>query len=233
MLQNTCEGGLRKNLRNSPTDFKVSGEGGSEVFSARAEVLLLTMEETMVGQLCPCSPWRVWGSRDQCCTHGGTHTEDAEGPRKGTAAHGESTPEGLLPVEGSPHWSRFWWQDCDLWGTHWRKLFPADWPRGKGTAGEVVKICILWQGPTLEQLMEVCIPQEGHAAAAEKWGGRRSMKEPLWTDPSPYSSYPFLEAEGSRSVDAEGEHLSLERSWGGLSGFVFVSHHATLFLIGK
>lgn len=59
------------------------------------------------------------------------------------------------------------------------------------------------------------------------------MKELLWTDPSPYFSCPLLEAEGSRSVDAEGEQLSLGRSWGGLSGFVFVSHHATLFLISK
>lgn len=52
--------------------------------------------------------------------------------------------------------------------------------------------------------------------------------------PAPIPHIPaLLGAEGGRSVDTEEEQLSLGRSWGGLSVFVFVSHHATLFLIGK
>lgn len=62
----TCE-------RSNSTD-KVSREGeGGCASGAGAEIPWQPVMQTMVNQLCPCSPWRTAGSRDPRTAHAGAH----------------------------------------------------------------------------------------------------------------------------------------------------------------
>jgi len=62
--------------------------------------------------------------------------------------------------ERSPHWSRFAGRACDPVGDpHWSSPFLKDCTPCKGTTlGQFGKNCGLWEGLTLEKLVEDCLP---------------------------------------------------------------------------
>ena len=85
-----------------------------------------------------CSPWRT------PCRSRWRHPKEAVTPWEACA--GASSWQDLWPCgERSPHWSRFVGRTCDPVG---------------------VKNCSLWEGLTLEKLVEDCLPWEGPHAGA-------------------------------------------------------------------
>lgn len=83
-----------------------------------------------------------------------------------------------------------------------------------------------------------CNPWEGLTFEHKKSARRKQQQRGTVTD---RCQLPFLiplhcwgfGREGDRRVGSEGEEVSLGRSGGGLLGFIRVSHHPTVFLIGK
>ncbi|GAB0205655.1 hypothetical protein GRJ2_003031100 [Grus japonensis] len=150
------ERGVRRCERNNFAGTKVSAEGGAGgAPGTGAEIPLQPLEKTMVRQAVPCSPWR----KDEGVQR--FHLQPVEDPM----------PEQVEAPEGG----------CDPWEAHagassWQDL----WPHGKRSPGQsrfagrtcdpvgdpcwsslFLKVCTLWEGPTLEQLVKNCSPWEG------------------------------------------------------------------------
>ena len=111
-------------------------------------------------QISTCSPWRTpyqsrWMSEGVC---------DPVGSHTGASSWQDLWPRG----ERSPRWSRFAGRTCDPVGDpRWSSLFLKVCTLWKGpTLEQLVKNCSLWEGLTLEKLVEDCLLWEGPQAGA-------------------------------------------------------------------
>ena len=161
----TCEEKQHGNTRVSE-----EGEAGG-VPGAGAKVPLQAVVQTMVKQLCPCSPWVHGGCRDPPTARGGGAHAGAGGCLEGAVIQWETRCREGPWLPGGSSLSL---KDCTLW-----KSDPHCSSFGRTAACE--------SGPTLEKFVENCLPWEGpHGAAGEGLLSLSSARKPQVMDwPNP------------------------------------------------
>ncbi|KAK4830770.1 hypothetical protein QYF61_013259 [Mycteria americana] len=151
---NSCERGMRKCERNSPTNTKVSEEGGGAgTPGAGAEIPLQPVEKTVVMQVVPLQLMEDHSGGDiHIAAHGGLHGRAGVCALKKAvtpSAHtGAGSWQDLWPIKRSPHRSSLSGRTCGPVGD------PC-W------SSPCLKDCTPWKEPMLEQFLKNCSPWEG------------------------------------------------------------------------
>ena len=213
-LEESSETMWEKKLLQAPRCVKK--EGGRGAPGARPEILLQPVEQTIVRQAVPCSPWRSTVEQTSTCSpwrtscrsrwmhpkeavtlweaHTGAGSWQDLWPR-GRPMLEQFVPEGLQPYGSGPHWSSSWRTVAHGKDSSWKKF---------------VENCLPWEGP--------------HARAgeeSEKSALRQRQRGMNWLQP------PFPCATWGK-VEKLGVKSSLGRREGWREGFLRFSFYFSL-----
>jgi len=146
--------------------MKVSegGKGGGAPGTG-AEIPLQPMEQPLLRQAVPCSPWRSMEEQISTCSPWRPHAGAGGCLKEAVTLWGAHTGAGSWQAlqthgERSPRRSRIAGRACDSVGDpRWSSLFLRDCTPWEGpTLGQFVKSCSLWEGLTLGQFVKSCLP---------------------------------------------------------------------------